>query len=333
MSPTRTGTRAPAILALAALALAAPLAALAQAPTQTFTNENLDSRTMSDAQIQASIVTSSTVRTSNAFDSRIHGASVFTSSIESSAISRSLLRNDRVRLAALDRATVEDSRLQGIIATRTAFRNAELNDFSIRGANVESGSLRNGIIQDVRLGGGVQLCNVYDRTSGRYFTTGCQQLGEQTRLESEVRGTGRDLEQTLLGALTLARNDQLLLPQIREQGFFIRAGEEAPSVDTALADISTGSVPDTGTETALPASAPGEIPALPAEGASATPIQAGGAEGLPGEPAAPPSGGAPRYSPSGGAGYPSVGQPSGYAPVGPEELDDDEDEEDMGLPP
>jgi hypothetical protein len=277
--------RVPVVLALAALALATPLAAVAQAPTQTFTNERLDQRTLQDVEVQASVVTAATVRSSDVFDSRIHGASVFTSNLEGNAVSRALLQNDRMRLAALDRVTVEDSRLQGIAATRAAFRATELRDFSIRGASVEGGSLVNGIIQDVALSGGVRLCNVYDRTSGRYFTTGCTQMGEPPRPEDQVRGTGRDLERTLLGALTLARDERLQVPQIREQGFFVRVGEEGgapPSADTVLGDIAAGSVPDTGQDTPLPPSAPGEVPALPpkAGGApSVTPTAAPGGDG------------------------------------------------------
>jgi hypothetical protein len=95
--------RAPAILALAALTLAAPLAAVAQETTQTFTGERLDRRTLQDVEIQASIVTSATVRSSDVFDSRIHGASVFTSNLEANAISSTLLRNDRMRLRASSR--------------------------------------------------------------------------------------------------------------------------------------------------------------------------------------------------------------------------------------
>jgi hypothetical protein len=152
---------------------------------------------------------------------------------------------------------------------------------------VQGGALVNGIIQDVGLSGGVLLCNVYDRTSGRYFTTGCEQLGETTRPESEVRGTGRDLERTLRGALELARNEDLRIPQIREQGFFVRADEDgSASVDEVLAEVSEGGVPDEGEE-GLPVSSLSEAPALPQEAQNVVqvteePFPQDG-EGLPGD--------------------------------------------------
>lgn len=254
---------------LVALVLAGLALALPQAQAQaSFYNERLDGRTLTDADIQASIVTDSTIRSSDVTDSRLHGMRIFTSNLEADAISSALLRNDRVRLAAIDRATVQDSALNGVVATRTAFDGATLDDFSVRGTTIAGGSIMNGVIQDTALRGGVVVCNVYDRSTGRYYTNGCGQLGETVRSQGDVRATARDLERTLIGALTVARDVRLELPAIREQGFFLRVDEgeptaEAPTVDDVLAIVSEGEVPDAPTEEGLP---PGGIVGAPDEG-------------------------------------------------------------------